>query len=415
MAPFHALIEMLPTRHQVKNHVCGLLTMIYKDLSGITWCDVMTFLGEALLGMILHWILWLPLLAYAIVFYCRFFCDTRKFKRMINWLCPYLSSSEHVWPRYAGFKVNIGFMSGRMLKIDANTLWTIRDLKNEVARLEDISFFQVRLFASCDEILDNMFLSSGSTEYVAVLRSVECGKWFQQLSEGAQSNLMDASDEVRSSKDCVLAAVSQNSWQSLKHAPDFHDDEDVATAAVRADGFSLIAVSARLRIKPRVALAAICRDRESLSCVPGPLRSDRDFLRRAYWVSSLDCKEDQRLRQEDLGTSETWEDVLFQHHGCLQRAFWKSLHKELRKRSLSGNMISTVMPLLCPVLVHAIANTSSFSWWHVAMLVWIPTWFSFFLLEPVFSSMHVNFVKWIAGPLDNLRRSSCRCSCGSCQ
>merc|ERR1712232_820602 len=104
-----------------------------------------------------------------------------------------------------------------------------------------MSFFQIRLFTCCDELHDDMFLSeSGSSQYTVAVRSVECGNWFKQLSEDAHCNLIAASDEVRSSKECVLAAVRRNSWQSLKHAPDFQDDEDVAAAAVHADGLSLM-------------------------------------------------------------------------------------------------------------------------------------------------------------------------------
>lgn len=411
MTCFQMLLDAVPTPLQVKDNLVWFYTVLYNDVSQITCRDVMKFFGEMLFGMILHWILLLPLLAYTMVFYWRHLCDTRKHKNIVKWFCPHLKSSKHFLPGSGVTKLRIVFMSGRVLDIEANSFWSVRDLKNEICRLEEISVFQMRMYVGCDELRDDMFLSeSGSTQFTLVLRSVECGKWLEHLSKGTACDLKDACDEVRSSKECVLAAVRLHSWQSLKHSPEFQDDEDVAMAAVYNDGFALVNVSARLRTKPQVALAAISRDRESMSMKTlEPLRSDKEFLRRAYWVSTLDCKEDQRLRQEDIGPFETWDDILFKHHVCLQRIFWRALHNELRKNRLAHNVFSTVAPLLYPLLVHAIANTSSFPWWKLCMFSYIPCIGSFYLLEPGFHEMHVEFVKWIAGPLENPRRSCCRC------
>jgi hypothetical protein len=244
---------------------------------------------------------------------------------------------------------------------------------------------------------------------------VECGKWLEELAQGTVCSLKEACDEVRASKECVLAAVRQNSWQSLKHAPQLQDDDDVALAAVRTDGLALVVVSARLRNKPQVALAAIARDRESMAYLREPLRSDREFLRRAYWVSTLDCAASQRLKKEELGLFETWEDILFKQCSSLGKMFWECLHQELRKRSFTLNIMSSVMPVVFPAFITIFSSTqpSQYSWWQVFLALWGPMFAIWILLAPVFNEMHVDFVKWIAGPLENPRRFCCRC-CERC-
>lgn len=384
------------------------MASVWMKYAKMALLGVIDFFANLVVMLMFHWILLLPLLVYALGFYWRLLCDTRNYKSMIRWLFSRFTAPERAWRGSDRINVSIAFMSGRVLNIEASTLWSIRDLKIEVCQLEGVPLFQLRMFAGGDEIHDEVFLSeSKNMQYTVVLRSLECGKWLEQLSAGNACSLKDASDEIRASKECVLAAVRRNTWQSLKYSPEYHDDEEVAMAAVRTDGLALVAVSSRLRTKPEVALAAIGRDRESMCAVPEPLRSDREFLRRSYWVSTLDCRKNQRLKQEELGSFESWEDVLYKHNGSLRRVPWKYIHEELRKDNLPSNLVGSYLPFCVPFLMHVYAGDSKLPYWHAFVAMSFPTVVSICAIRPVFHEMHVEFVKWVAGPLEDLRKSCC--------
>merc|ERR1712178_457725 len=99
--------------------------------------------------------------------------------------------------------------------------------------------------------------------------------------------------------------------------------------AVQQDGLSLLVASFRLRADLDIALAALSRDRESIVAVCEPLRSEAEFLRRAYWASSLDCRPEARLSGTERSTFEQWDLLLYQNNGVLS-LFYCFLHEHLR-------------------------------------------------------------------------------------
>merc|ERR1712048_885599 len=107
---------------------------------------------------------------------------------------------------------------------------------------------------------------------------------------------------------------------------------------------------------------------------------------------------EERFQQEELGAFETWDDILFKRHGCLQRVFWKCLHKELRKGTRASNILFSAFQLL--VLIHGIGSLSilqvSLMYWILAMALHYPG-------ELVFHEKHADFVNYIAGPLEKVR------------
>jgi hypothetical protein len=262
----------------------------------------------------------------------------------------------------------------------------------------------MRLFAGCVEVNnETLLVSCDTSHFTLTLRSQQCAEWLDRLSKGFQCDLQDASEEVRASKECVLAAVQQSGQEALMHAPSFQDDKDVVMAAVQNDGLSLFKASWRLRADADVALAAARKDRASLAAVFEPLRSDPEFLRRAYWVSSLDCKPNGREFTNLLGWEKgfTWENVLCEQCGPHLAKFWAVLYDLvlMKRGSIVANML-TIANCFFPfmwsyfgvrVLGHGI-------WMHIFSLLCV-----FFLLRRVVARMHVDLVNFMAGPLPSPR------------
>jgi len=195
------------------------------------------------------------------------------------------------------------------------------------------------------EVHDGALLERcGSTEFTLVLRSKACAEWLEQFAKNEACLLKDACEEVRSNKECMLAAAKVSEINgaigSLVSSLAMCDDKEVVMAAVQMHGLCLFAATPRLRRDPEVALAAIRKDRESLMAVLEPVRSDPAFLRHAYWTSSLDSKKEDKSSlaaglakaawHAPVGTPETWEEILGQGQGRVQRALWSILHNRLR-------------------------------------------------------------------------------------
>jgi len=367
---------------------------------------------EALITTLLDWLLLIPVSVYLMVYFCRHGVEqaTRLWPRAAGW--------QLIWDQGDDIKLAITSMSGRSVQVDANSTWNIHDVKQSLAVTmacgcaEDVAANQMRLFTGCVELSDDSLLDpSGPTELSLILRSRECAEWLDKLLQGTSCNLKDASEDVRSSKECVVAAV-RSSALALKQVPGFNDDGDVVMAAVQNDGLSLFIASFRLRADPDVALAAVGRDRESLQAVCEPLRRSAEFLRRAYWVSSLDCKPDERFDQHDCGLWEKWEDILYLEHGCLQQKLFSALHKHLRQ-SRSFLSMWRCFCSLAPLLFPNFPPKDEFFWGHPWLGVFLIYMMVFIVAERMIqrpmSTMHVDFVNYMAGPLLNARRSSNSC------
>ena len=87
-----------------------------------------------------------------------------------------------------------------------------------------------------------------------------------------------AANELRSDREIVLAAVRQNGL-ALEHASDkLRSDREIVLAAVRQNGLALQHVSSELRSDREIVLAAVRQDGLALRYVSSELRSDREIV-----------------------------------------------------------------------------------------------------------------------------------------
>jgi len=310
-------------------------------------------------------------------------------------------------------ELTIMLMSGHSEQVRAKHSWTVQDVKQWLAAnmsrnsAESIPANQMRLFDSCRELCDDAPIDQSVCQQLSlIVRSQDCAEWLDKLHQGSSCDLKGASESVRSSKECVLAAARLAGFQTLKQSPEFQDDNDVVMAAVQNDGLSLSAASFRLRADAAVALAAIGRDRESLVTVCQPLRNDGEFLQRAYWVSSLDSKPLERLSQKEGGNFETWEDILYGERNTVKAKLWSAVHLRLRERKLC-QMLSTVGSMLTPFLIGKPGSGFFFGhpFWGYMIMYMTALLLGCFILKGVFANMPVDFVMLVADPLSNARRS----------
>jgi hypothetical protein len=366
---------------------------------------------EALVMVICDWLLMLASSLYLVVYVCRH-AQTHMVK--LRSRARYLPLTQY---NDDDIPLNITMMSGHSEEVRAKRHWSIHDVKDWLAANmyresgEAIPANQMRLFDGCHELHDDSKVEQcPGTQLTLMLRSGECAQWLDRLHQDSSCDLIGANESVRSSKECVLASARLSGTGTLEQVPNFKDDDDVVMAAVQNDGLSLSLASFRLRADAAIALCAVGRDRESLVTICEPLRSDPKFLRRAYWVSTLDCKPLERLTLKEGGNFQTWQDVLYGDSSTLRAKLWSAVHLKLRERNPAFNMLSSVMPVFLPFLTGK--QTYDFFGHPIlgAFVVYMIVLFlCAFIMNAVVSSMLVDFVRLVAGPLTNPQRSSCRC------
>eukprot|EP00931_Biecheleriopsis_adriatica_P117587 TRINITY_DN9308_c0_g2_i2.p1 TRINITY_DN9308_c0_g2~~TRINITY_DN9308_c0_g2_i2.p1 ORF type:complete len:478 (+),score=39.93 TRINITY_DN9308_c0_g2_i2:190-1434(+) len=302
----------------------------------------------------------------------------------------------------------ISFLSGRVLQVHANPLWTVSDLKETISSLEGIPMAQIRLFFCCSEVQDSTRLEHcETTEFNLILRSQECAAWLEQFRRNSACKLCDASEDVLSSKECVLAAARQSGVETLKFSAAFRDDKEVVLAAVQNDGLSLFFASPRLRGDAEVALLAISRDPESMLAVHEPLSSDPGFFRRAFWVSSLEFTEKPRLDEFGL-LGGRWEAMLHENHKHIPHKFWSALHSQLRRpsKSLSLGITFNTMIVFSSNFLDEVLEARAIK--MIASLT------IYFVLRLAMRRLHVDFVTWAAGPISNCKSETILGSITNC-
>jgi len=386
--------------------------LTFKPINAVRCC-----FGGLLGGVVSFLFDWLLMLASSL--YLEVYVCQHALKQVNN-----LRSRARCLPlfKYKGddIQLTITLMSGRSEEVRAKHSWSIHDMKEWLAAnmwresTGATPANQIRLFDGCRELCDDAPIDhSMCTQLSLIVRSRECAEWLDKLHQGSFCDLKSASESVRRSKECVLAAAHLSGLQTLQQVPQFQDDDDVVMAAVQNDGLALSAASFRLRTDTAIALLAVGRDRESLVTVCEPLRSDPEFLRRAYWVSTLDCKPLDRLSQNEGGNFQTWEDVLYGARSTLKVMLWSTLHQRLRERNPAFHMLSTVGSILLPILVGRQMEGAFFGhpFWGIMIICMAVILLGSFILKGMVANMLVDFVMLIAGPLTNPRRSSCRCCC----
>lgn len=298
-------------------------------------------------------------------------------------------------------------MSGRTVSLEATETWNILEVKQALAGLDVAPANQIRLLNGCNEMEDSDLIGAcGARQFSLIQRSQQCAEWLDRLSQGGGCKLQEASEEIRSSKECVIAAVRISGFVALQSVPAFNDDMDVVMAAVLTDGLSLFVASRRLRADPTVALTAISRNREAIVAAFEPLRSDPDFLRRAYWASSLDCRSDTRLDGKDLGSLENWENVLYQKRGNVYRTCWSFVHQQLRDSNFAKEFTSPMCSMFTLLGLPRLVKEFHHSWFWLFLVytaIYVLAWFGF---DDVLNNMHVEFAACMAGRLVKPRRSS---------
>lgn len=232
-------------------------------------------------------------------------------------------------------QVQVTLLSGRSVVINADSSWCIHNVKESLERSEGIPAAAQRLLQDSLVVSGETFLcevSGGAcVDFVLLTRSAECIKFLEKLASG-QTTLESVPPSLCTDRECVLAAVKL-SGSLLKYAPCFCDDAEVVRAAVQSDGTVLALASMRLRADAAIAAMAVSRNAEALLAITEPLCSDEEFLRCAWWLSSLD-------RQGGMVTDvdEVWQSRLYQQRSPMRNRFWSGLHRNLRKSAASSDL-----------------------------------------------------------------------------
>lgn len=175
----------------------------------------------------------------------------------------------------------------QLCNLEVSPYSTGRDVKQEIAHLNpSIGIRSQRLVGDAGIFHDFQFLTHYSSSTSPVLLTVlrlqdEITNWLESIDASpfrVRGLFRTASDEIRSSWECALAAVARDGL-SLQFADSpIKANREIALAAVKENGLALMYVATDLAKDPEVVIAAVSVDGMALEFACEELQNDRPIV-----------------------------------------------------------------------------------------------------------------------------------------
>jgi hypothetical protein len=188
------------------------------------------------------------------------------------------------WHKKQMIELQVRSMSDVICCLQADTLWSVRDVKLAIQDLAKIPVEEQRLICEATEMLNWEPLSSHASEGVLDItllrREIKNPIWYGRVTghKGDGERLAYAPESIRNDRQVVLAAV-QNCGSAVQFAGDrFRGDREVWCTAVNNDGTVLRFAPPAIRQDREVVLLAVTQAGETLQWAPPFLRNDVEIV-----------------------------------------------------------------------------------------------------------------------------------------